>query len=62
MMVQFKKDFWEYDPSTTLYADFAGYGLYTWDGSTWSQLHSLSPASIAVSGSTLYATFTGYGL
>ena len=47
---------------STLYADFPGYGLYSWNGSAWSQLTGDHPASMLVSGSTLYADFPGYGL
>jgi hypothetical protein len=46
----------------TLYATWAGTGLYKWDGGAWTQLHSAVPASMVVSGSTLYANFAGYGL
>jgi hypothetical protein len=45
-----------------LYADFAGYGLYQWDGSAWSQLTKDHPQSMMASGSLLYADFAAYGL
>jgi spore coat protein A len=45
-----------------LYANFVGYGLFKWDGASWSQLNSEVPESMVASGSILYANFTGYGL
>ena len=46
----------------SLYASFTGYGLYHWNGSIWSQLNSVIPTNMVVSGTDLYASFTGYGL
>jgi len=52
----------DYTPSSsTLYAAFTGYGLYSWNGSTWTNINVL-PVSMTASSSTLYAAFTGYGL
>jgi hypothetical protein len=45
-----------------LYANFAGYGLYKWDGSSWTQINPANPANMVASGSVLYANFAGYGL
>jgi hypothetical protein len=45
-----------------LYVDFAGYGLYEYDGTAWSQLTPNHPASMTAAGSILYASFAGYGL
>jgi hypothetical protein len=46
-----------------IYGSFTGYGLYSWNGSAWTQLTYLDPASgMVASGSTLYADFPGYGL
>jgi subtilisin family serine protease len=47
---------------SSLYTNFAGYGLYKWDGTAWSQLNTIVPASMVASGSVLYSNFTGYGL
>ncbi|HOE19157.1 MAG TPA: lectin like domain-containing protein, partial [Syntrophorhabdaceae bacterium] len=47
---------------SSLYATFTGYGLYSWNGTTWTKINGVIPASMAASGSSLYATFTGYGL
>jgi hypothetical protein len=61
----FLVDFWEYTPdipSSSLYATFPGYGLYKYDGTSWSQINSVSPSSMVASGSILYANFAGYGL
>ena len=46
----------------TLYASFTGYGLYSWNGSTWTKINGVLPTSMTASGSTLYASFTGYGV
>ncbi|MDD5007854.1 MAG: BACON domain-containing protein [Syntrophorhabdaceae bacterium] len=46
----------------TLYASFTGYGLYKYDGSSWTQINGNIPNIIATSGSTLYASFTSYGV
>jgi len=52
----------DYTPSgSTLYASFTGYGLYSWNGTTWTNINIL-PVSMTASSSTLYAAFTGYGL
>jgi hypothetical protein len=45
-----------------LYADFAGDGLYSYNGTAWTYINSVHPSLIAASGSTLYADFAGYGL
>jgi hypothetical protein len=45
-----------------LYSYFAGYGLYEWNGSAWSQLTTLVPTSMVAEGSVLYVDFAGYGL
>jgi FtsP/CotA-like multicopper oxidase with cupredoxin domain len=45
-----------------LLADYAGYGLYAWNGNAWTQINPTIPSSIVASGSTTYATFAGYGL
>jgi len=45
---------------STLYASFSAYGLYKYDGTSWTKLNSAIPTKMIVSSSTLYATFTGY--
>jgi hypothetical protein len=47
---------------TSLFSDFGSLGLWQWNGSAWSQINTLSPASMVASGSMLYGNFTGYGL
>jgi len=37
------------------YAAFAGTGIQQWDMGTWSQLNTIAPSNMVVSGSTLYA-------
>jgi hypothetical protein len=50
------------NPAALLYADFAGYGIWKWDG-TWSQVTPNVPTAMAVSGSLLYGNFgTGAGI
>jgi YD repeat-containing protein len=52
-----------YTPSgSTLYAAFTGVGLFKYDGTTWTNINNVLPASMVASGSTLYAAFTGVGL
>jgi hypothetical protein len=58
----FKDMGWPMGENSTLYANFTGAGLYSWNGSSWTQLHSAIPESMAASGSSLYVNFTGYGL
>jgi len=48
--------------SSALYANFAGYGLYKYDGTTWTQVNSVVAASMVISDQTVLANFTGYGL
>jgi hypothetical protein len=31
---------------TTLYADFAGLGLYAWNGTTWTKINTVHPTSM----------------
>jgi hypothetical protein len=50
------------DPNSVLSASFTGYGLYTWNGSAWTQINATIPANMVASGLDLYANFTGYGL
>jgi hypothetical protein len=45
-----------------VYASFPGLGLWKWNGSSWSQLTSDNPESMAASGSTLYGDFGALGL
>ena len=40
-----------------LYADFGSYGLYKYDGATWTQITPYSPSAMAATGSLLYGTF-----
>jgi hypothetical protein len=47
--------------TTALYASFTGQGLWKYDGS-WTQVNTVVPASMLVSGTTLYMSFTGQGL
>ena len=47
---------------TSLDVAFTGYGLYSWNGTTWTKINGVIPASMAASASSLYAAFTGYGL
>jgi hypothetical protein len=48
---------------TVLYADFAGAGIWKWDGTTWSQVTPNVPTAMAASGSLLYGNFgTGAGI
>ena len=47
---------------STLYANFTGYGLYSWNGSAWSRINTTVAASMVATGTDLYANFTGYGL
>lgn len=47
---------------STLYATFATYGLWQWNGTTWNQLNYQDPANMAAADSSLYATFTGAGV
>ena len=42
---------------STLYADFAGYGLYSWNGTTWTYINSVIRHCMAASNSTFYADF-----
>jgi hypothetical protein len=42
-----------YDEGQPLYANFAGAGIWKWDGSAWSQVTPNSPTAMAVSGSLL---------
>ena len=46
----------------TLYANFTGYGLFQWNGTTWTQINPSVPASMVASDTALYANFTGYGI
>ena len=47
---------------TLLYGNFAGSGLYKWDGSgAWTKLNSTIPASMAASGVVLYADYGASG-
>jgi len=48
--------------SDLLYADFADYGLYSWNGTTWTLINPVHPASMVAAGTTLYADFADYGL
>jgi spore coat protein A len=52
--------------SNLLYGDFDESGIWSWNGTAWSQIDGISPginpAGMVVSGTTLYANFTGYGL
>jgi hypothetical protein len=45
-----------------VFASFPGYGLYSWNGFTWTLLTSSSPESMVASGSTLYGDFGAIGL
>jgi hypothetical protein len=43
---------------STLYADFGtSWGLWKWDGASWSKISALNPEKMVISGSTLYAGF-----
>ena len=48
----------------SLFANFAGYGLYKYISptSTWTRINSVVPDSMVASGTTAYANFAGYGL
>ena len=45
-----------------LYADFAAYGFYSWNGTAWTKINTYHPASMSASGSVLYADFAGLGI
>jgi hypothetical protein len=45
-----------------LYAAFPGYGLWVYNGSTWSQLTPDAPQGLAAAGSILYGDFGGLGV
>ena len=45
-----------------LYAVYPGYGLYSWDGSTWLQVATEVPLSWVASGKTVYAVFANVGV
>ena len=47
--------------SAALYAYFTGAGLYKYDGSAWTYIHAVQPASM-IAGTNLYAYYAGYGL
>jgi FtsP/CotA-like multicopper oxidase with cupredoxin domain len=48
---------------SNLYADFAGYGVYSWNGTSWSnQITALHPTRMVASGSALYADFSTLGI
>ena len=49
-------------PDTLFYGGFNEWGLYKYDGGTWSRLDPSVPVSMVVSGTTLYASFNGWGL
>jgi len=53
-------DYLFFEPSL-LYAYFTNYGLYKYDGTSWSYLHPTQPASM-IAGTNLYAYFSGAGL
>jgi hypothetical protein len=50
------------DTQAPLYADFAGAGIWKWDGSTWSQVTPNAPTAMAASGSILYGNFSPGGI
>jgi YD repeat-containing protein len=44
-----------------LYADFPGYGLYSWNGVAWTLITTSHPTSMVAAGSILYVDFPGDG-
>jgi hypothetical protein len=48
--------------SDSLYADFAGAGLWQLDGTAWTQLASSDPLGMSASGSLFYGNFGAAGL
>jgi hypothetical protein len=44
-------------PNSSLYAGFAGNGVYLWDGTTWTQITPNAPTAMAVASSLLYGNF-----
>ena len=52
-----------YEYLTKLYADFAGNGIWKYDGTSWSQITPNVPTAMTASGSLLYGNFgTGAGI
>ena len=45
-----------------LYADFAGAGIWQWDGANWSQVTPNNPQFMSAAGSLLYGSFAGAGI
>ena len=48
---------------STLYGDFGGSGIWTWNGSNWSKINGANPeGSMQVSGSKLYTDLGASGI
>ncbi|MGO9136796.1 MAG: hypothetical protein ACLQBC_03890 [Syntrophales bacterium] len=48
--------------STLLYAEFAGAGIWEWNGTIWSQVTPYNPDFMSAAGSLLYGSFAGNGI
>jgi hypothetical protein len=53
---------WGVPLNAFLYGNFTGNGLWQWNGTTWSQVNTVSPANMVASDSMLYGDFGAGGL